>query len=56
MTRCLLYVYYMFNIFLDDYVTSTKCIQKSFSNNDGVIDYLTYLLSDFTYATRDMMI
>ena len=42
-------------LFLDDYVTSTKCIHKSFPINDGVIDCITYLLSDFTYENRVML-
>ena len=39
-------------LFLADYVTSIKSIYKYFPINDGVIDSITYLVSDFTYQNR----
>ena len=42
-------------LFLDDYVTSTKCIHISFPINDVVIDSITHLLSDFTNENRVML-
>ncbi len=42
-------------LFLDDYAKSHKLLNKSFPIDNGVIDSIMYLLSDFNYEQRVML-
>ncbi len=41
--------------FIDDYAKSHKLLNKSFPIDNGVIDSIMYLLSDFNYEQRVML-